>query len=118
MRYNSIHTNQRPNVMTKNLDKLRIRQAQIDAQIKDAEARERTAARKGRTRRLIVLGALLEHDMVMNPNSENTRRFTAMVDEYTFTDIQRRDFDLPVLDTVEKAARSARARSRKLRLTS
>lgn len=104
--------------MTKNLDTLRKRQAQLEARIKDAEAREKTAARKGRTRRLIVLGALLEHHMKTNPDSDIARRFTTMIDEYTFTDVHRRDFDLPLLSKEEKATRSARARSAKVKLSS
>ena len=101
--------------MSKNLDKLKKRQAQIQAQIQDAEARDKERERKARTSRLIVMGALLEHDMAANPNSENTRRFIAMIDEYTFTDAHRRLFELPLLDKDEKAARSARARSRKVK---
>lgn len=114
MRYHAGNTDSRQ-TMTKTLDNLRKQQAQIEAQIQDAEAREKQRERKARTSRLIVLGALLEHDMTANPDSENTRRFTAMVDEYTFTDAHRRLFDLPLLDKDEKAARSARARSRKVK---
>lgn len=114
MRYHTANTDSRQ-TMTKTLDKLRKRQAQIEAQIQDATAREKERERKARTSRLIVLGALLEHDMTANPDSENTRRFIAMVDEYTFTDAHRRLFDLPLLDKDEKAARSARARSRKVK---
>lgn len=101
--------------MTKNLNKLEKKRAQIDAQIADAKARQKESERKARTSRLVVMGALLEADMIANPDSQNTRRFQALIDEYTYADKHRQLFDLPILDKEERLARAKRAREKKVR---
>lgn len=55
--------------MTKKLDELKQRKQQIEAQIKELQARERTKQRKLETRRKIILGGALL--AVMNEKGDN-----------------------------------------------
>ena len=101
--------------MSKNLETLKKRQAQLEAQIRDAEAREKTKQRKQRTSRLIVVGALVEHHTKANPQSETAKLLARLVDEYTYTKTHRALFDLEPLSEAEEKSRRARARKDKVK---
>lgn len=67
---------------TDRLEKLRQKRAQLDAQIKDAEARARQQARKDDTRRKIILGALAIEHMTTHPGSTFALKLAELIDTY------------------------------------
>ena len=86
------------------LDKLRAKKAQIDAQIKAAESRERQQKRKDDTRRKIISGYLALEHAERNPDSEFARTMLRLIQEGTKTDKDRALFDLdPLPKTPEPA---------------
>jgi hypothetical protein len=79
------------------LEKLREKKAQIDAQIKNVEARERQQARKDETRRKIIAGALALHHMENNPDGPFSKTLLRLLDEYVIRSNERRLFGLSPL---------------------
>ena len=76
------------------VEKLKAKKAQIDAQLKAAQARERTQKRKDDTRRKIIAGALALEHAERNPDSEFTRTMLHLIQSGTKTDKDRALFDL------------------------
>ena len=72
------------------LQKLRDKKAQLEAQIKDAAARERQQYRKDDTRRKIILGAFALEHLEKNKNSAFAKTLLPLLDEYV-TRAQDRD---------------------------
>ena len=79
------------------IEKLREKAAQIDAQIKDIEARQRSQTRKNDTRRKIIAGALALHHLDKNPDDTFSRKLLRLLDEYVTKTYERKLFDLPAL---------------------
>ena len=67
---------------TDRLEKLRQKRAQLDAQIKDAEARARQQSRKDDTRRKIIVGALAIEHMTTHPGSTFALKLAELIDTY------------------------------------
>ena len=67
---------------TDKIEALRQKQAQIAAQLKAAEAREKETARKADTRRKVIAGALAVEHAEKNPKSEFAKVLTKLLDEY------------------------------------
>lgn len=81
------------------LNKLKAKKAQIDAQIKAAEARDRQQKRKDDTRRKIISGALALEHAERNPDSDFARTMLRLIQDGTKTDRDRALFDLDPLPT-------------------
>ena len=79
--------------------------SQIDAQLKDISAREKTAARKRDTRRKIIMGSLAGFHMEKNPRSAFAKKLAALIDEYVIGDKERALFDLEPLPKTEAEIR-------------
>ena len=71
--------------------------AKVNAQIRDAKARERTAERKRDTRRKIIMGGLVQKHVKANPESEIARKVVSLIEEYVTGDTERALFDLDPL---------------------
>ena len=67
---------------TDKMEALRLKQAQITAQLKALEAREADAARKADTRRKVIAGALALEHMEKNPDSTFAKQLVRLLDEY------------------------------------
>ncbi len=76
------------------VEKLKAKKAQIDAQLKAAQARERIQKRKDNTRRKIIAGALALEHAERNPDSEFTRIMLRLIQSGVQTDKDRALFDL------------------------
>jgi hypothetical protein len=81
--------------MSSNLKKLRERQAQLTAQIRSLEARERQQQRKNDTRRKVIVGAFTLHHMEKNPESAVTKTLMRLLDEYVTRPNERLLLGLP-----------------------
>jgi len=80
---------------TDKIEALRLKQAQIAAQLKAAEARQNEAERKADTRRKVIAGALAVEHMQKNPKSEFAKVMVKLLAEY----VRPNDRHLfPVLD--------------------
>ena len=79
------------------IDKLKAKKAQIDAQLKAAQARERAQKRKDDTRRKIISGALALEHAQRNPNSEFTQTMLRLIQNGVKADKDRALFDLDPL---------------------
>lgn len=79
------------------IEKLEAKRAQIDAQIKDARARERNQKRKDDTRMKIIAGALALEHATRNPDSEFARTMVRLIQEGVKSDRDRKLFDLDPL---------------------
>jgi hypothetical protein len=64
------------------LDALRKQREQIDAQLRDLEARQKEADRKADTRRKVIAGALAIEHMEKNGGSEFGKVMARLLDEY------------------------------------
>ncbi|MEL6362429.1 MAG: mobilization protein C [Pseudomonadota bacterium] len=80
------------------LEKLKAKKAQIDAQLKAAQARERTQKRKDDTRRKIIAGALALEHAERNPDSEFTRTMLRLIQSSVKADKDRMLFDLDSME--------------------
>ena len=78
------------------LDKLKEKRQQLDAQIKDAEARQREQQRKDDARRKIIAGALALEHTEKNPDGEFGRKMLMLLDEYVTRKRDRELMGLPV----------------------
>lgn len=67
---------------TDKIEALRQKQAQIAAQLKAEEARQKDTDRKADTRRKVIAGALAVEHMEKNPASEFARVMGRLLDEY------------------------------------
>ncbi|WP_226019379.1 hypothetical protein [Novosphingobium sp. FKTRR1] len=67
---------------TDKIEALRQKQAQIAAQLKAAEAREKETVRKSDTRRKVIAGALAVEHMDKNPKSEFAKVLGNLLNEY------------------------------------
>lgn len=85
--------------------------AQIEAQIKDKNARETQKRRKADTRRKIIAGGLALVHLARNENTEYARLLAKLIDEYTINDADRALFDLDPLPREEQKSRRARHRA-------
>lgn len=74
---------------------------QVNAQLKDAKARERTKERKRDTRRKIIIGGLVQKHITANPQSEMARKVVSLIEEYVTGDTERALFDLDPLPKKE-----------------
>ena len=72
----------RRTLMTNRLQTLLDKRAKLDAQIKAAQARSRSQARKDDTRRKIIIGALAKDHMAMHPNSAFAQELRALLNEH------------------------------------
>lgn len=79
------------------VEKLKAKKAQIDAQLKAAQARERTQKRKDDTRRKIISGALALEHAQRNPDSDFARTMLRLIQSEVTTDKDRALFDLEPL---------------------
>ncbi len=79
------------------IDKLLEKKRQIDAQIKDAQARDRAKKRKEDTRQKIIAGALALEHAERNPNSEFSLTMLRLIQEGVKTDRERALFGLDPL---------------------
>lgn len=84
------------------IEKLLAKKQAIDAQLKDARARDRTQKRKDDTRRKIITGGLALRHAEMHPDSEFTKTMLKLIQEHVTTDKDRALFDL---DSLGGAAR-------------
>ena len=84
--------------------------AQIDAQLKDISAREKTAERKRDTRRKIIMGGLAGFHMEKNPRSAFAKKLAALIDDYVIGDKERALFDLEPLAKGEAETRRIKHR--------
>jgi large subunit ribosomal protein L7/L12 len=81
------------------LEKLKMKQAKLSAQIQAVEAREKFHERKKETRRKILLGSYyLEQFRQHN----KTERLKEIMRNYLTRDSDRQLFDLPKMDSSEK----------------
>jgi hypothetical protein len=81
---------------TDRLELLRQKRAQLDAQLRALEARDKQAARKADTRRKVIAGALALEHFEANRNSEFARVMFRLLDEYVVRPHDRALFpDLP-----------------------
>lgn len=80
------------------LEKLKEKMAQLDAQIKGVEARERQQARKNDTRRKIIAGALALHHAEKNPEDSFSKKLFRLLNEYVTKPYERKLFGLPLTD--------------------
>ena len=93
--------------MTTQLEKLKLKEAQIKARIQNLEAGEKTRERKKDARRKILLGALLlERLKKGDPVAE---RFQAELDGYLTRDHDRALFELPPLLKTESGKATEKA---------
>lgn len=82
------------------LQKLLDKRAQIEAQIRDAAARQRQQERKDDTRRKVIIGALAKEHMDKNPGSEFARKLRSLLEEYVTRPSERNLLGLaPLEDT-------------------
>jgi len=58
--------------MNERLDQLKVKQAQLKAQIKQIEQRDKEKTKKQDTRRKILIGALMLQEMKDKPDTEKT----------------------------------------------
>lgn len=79
------------------LQKLREKQARIEAQMRTLAARERTQSRKDDTRRKIIAGALALYHAAKNPDDAFTKKLLRLLDEYVVKPYERALFNLPPL---------------------
>ena len=86
------------------VEKLRVKRAQIDAQLRDAESRERTQKRKDDTRRKIIAGALALEHAERNPDSDFTKTMLGLIQTSVKTKKDRALFDLEPLPSEENPA--------------
>jgi len=91
------------------VEKLKAKKAQIDAQLKAAEARERTQKRKDDTRRKIIAGALALEHAERNPDSEFTKTMLRLIQSGTKSDKDRALFDLDPMPPSNTEAPPAKA---------
>lgn len=77
---------------TDTIEKLRQKKAQLEAQLKAAEARERETSRKEDTRRKVIAGALALEHYEKNANSEFAKVMARLLDEYVTRPADRRLF--------------------------
>ena len=82
---------------TDRIEKLKVKEAQIKANIKRLSAREREKKRKQQTRRKIIAGALALNHLEKNPKDEFSQKLRRLLDEYVVKDYERKLFDLPPL---------------------
>lgn len=80
---------------TGRIETLRKKRDQLNARIKDAEARERQKKRKEDTRRKIIAGALALEHMAENPDSEFAKTLGKLIFRYVKKPKDRELFDLP-----------------------
>ena len=101
----SVHN---PTMSKSRVEQLKAKKAQIDAQLKAAQARERAQKRKDDTRRKIIVGALIQQHAELNPNSDFTRTVLKLIQQHVTTDKDRALFDLPPLTPQDREPAKAR----------
>ncbi|OYV24712.1 MAG: hypothetical protein B7W99_00870 [Rhodospirillales bacterium 20-58-10] len=89
---------------TDRIEALRQKRAQLDAQLKAAEARATEQARKEDTRRKVIAGALALEHMSKNPNSEFAKIMGKLLDEYVRTNDRYLFPSLPTKPETEQAS--------------
>ena len=87
--------------------------SQIDAQLEDISAREKTAERKRDTRRKIIMGGLAGFHMEKNPRSSFAKKLASLIDEYVIGDRERALFDLEPLPKTEAEIRRVKHKDEK-----
>ena len=87
--------------------------SQIDAQLKDISAREKSAERKRDTRRKIIMGGFAGFHMEKNPRSAFAKKLAALIDEYVIGDKERALFDLEPLPKTEAEIRRIKHKDEK-----
>ncbi len=70
---------------------------QLNARLKDIQAREKNKQRKIDTRQKIIAGALALNHRDKNPDDPFTKKLDALINEYVTKDNERALFDLPPL---------------------
>ena len=104
--------------MTKSrIDQLKAKKAQIDAQLKAAQARERSQQRKDDTRRKIIAGALALEHALRSPDSEFTQTMLRLIQDGVKTKKDRALFDLDPLPEDGKAPANTSPRTLWTRIT-
>jgi hypothetical protein len=92
------------------LQKLLDKRTQLDAQIRNLEARAKHQERRNDTRRKIIAGALALEHIRTNPSSEIAKRFQALLDEYVTRPYERELFGLaPLPDSTPPRRRPLKA---------
>lgn len=91
------------------IDKLEKKKAQIDAQLKDARARDKAQKRKDDTRRKIIAGALALEHAERNPNGEFSRTILDLIQKHVTTDKDRALFGLDPLPPQDRKPANARS---------
>lgn len=79
------------------LEKLQLKKAQLEAQIKSIQSREQQQSRKKETRRKIIAGALALHHLEKNPDDPFSQKLKRLLDEYVLKPYERELFGLPAL---------------------
>ena len=82
--------------MPSRLDQLKEKRSQLDAQIKQAQARERQKPRNLDTRRKIVIGAIIKEHIEMHPDGKFTEAVHQLLDRHV---TRPRDRELLNMDT-------------------
>jgi len=80
---------------TDKMEKLRLKQSQIAAQLRDLEAKASAQARKDDTRRKVIAGALALEHMQKNAGSEFGKVMLRLLDEYALPRDRHLFPDLP-----------------------
>ncbi len=83
---------------TKRLQALLDKRAALDAQIKQAQARQRAQDRKNDTRRKIIAGALALEHAAKEPNSDFSRTLLRLLETYVTGARERALMGLPPRD--------------------
>lgn len=83
------------------LEKLIQKRKQIDAQIQQANAIERTKRRKEDTRRKIIVGALAIENMELHPDGAFTRELQRVLNEHVTRPKDRELIGLPPIRATE-----------------
>ena len=91
---------------TTKIEKLKEKKAQIEAQIKKAQARERVQQRKDDARRKIIAGALALNHMEANPEDAFSQKLWRLLDEYVVKEKERSFFDLPPLPPEDNSSQA------------
>jgi predicted nucleic acid-binding Zn-ribbon protein len=71
------------------LEKLKLQREQLNARIKDAEAKERKQNRKNETRRKIIIGAIAQAHSETHPASEFTAQLIELLNTHVTKPIDR-----------------------------
>jgi len=84
------------------LSALREKEAQLKAQLRDAQAREKAQDRKNDTRRKILMGVLCKKMISEDPQSSFSLTLLRLIDELITSPKDRALFGLPPLDDKKK----------------